>query len=207
MDGPEVIDILKNKIKFSDNSINKLKILHESLLSYNNKYNLIAKSTENQIWERHILDSAQIIQLIDKSVSQISDFGSGAGFPGIILSIFDENKKFHVKLYEKSLIKRKFLVSIREKLNIKFKILENVYEETIYTDLIVCRAFKKLKEIIRISREIVNKPHKIIVLKGKNAQSEINKVSLNNNYSYKLRTSITDRDSKIIVIEVKENEK
>ena len=63
------------------------------------------------------------------------------------------------------------------------------------------RAFKKLPEIIRISREIVRKPHKIIILKGKNAQAEINNVSLPNNYSYKMVNSITNADSKIILIE------
>ena len=64
-------------------------------------------------------------------------------------------------------------------------------------------AFKKLSEILTISREIVKKPHKLIVLKGKNAQSEINNVSLASNYSYKLEKSITDDDSKIIIVEVK----
>ena len=54
-----------------------------------------------------------------------------------------------------------------------------------------------------ISREMVKKPHKLIVLKGKNAQSEINNVSLASNYSYKLEKSITDNDSKIIIVEAK----
>ena len=73
-------------------------------------------------------------------------------------------------------------------------------------DIIVSRAFKKIDRIIDISREIQQKPHKIIILKGKNAQDEINKVSLGSNYSYKLEKSITDNDSKIIVIDVKKNE-
>ena len=60
-----------------------------------------------------------------------------------------------------------------------------------------------MREIIHISREMVKKPHKIIILKGKNAQSEINNVSLDHNYSYKLERSITDQDSKIILVDVK----
>ena len=62
---------------------------------------------------------------------------------------------------------------------------------------------KKLNEIIKISREIVKKPHKIVVLKGKSAQLEINNVSLDSNYSYNLENSITDYDSKIIIVEAK----
>ena len=82
-------------------------------------------------------------------------------------------------------------------MDLDISISENVYDENIETDLVVCRAFKKLPEILKISREIIKKPHKIIILKGKDAQSEINKVSLGENYSYKLENSITNK-SKII---------
>ena len=82
-------------------------------------------------------------------------------------------------------------------------LLHYVYEKEILADIIVCRAFKKLEEIYEISREIVKKPHKMIVLKGKNAQTEINNVSLASNYSYKLEQSITNDDSKIIIVEAK----
>ena len=89
------------------------------------------------------------------------------------------------------------------KFDFHFEIGENVYNDTISADLIVTRAFKKLDQIIKISREKCKKPHKIIILKGKNAQAEINNVSLAHNYSYKLENSITDVDSKIIVIKVR----
>ena len=90
-------------------------------------------------------------------------------------------------------------------LNIKgIDINNNVYgKEKIVADVIVCRAFKKLEEILNISREKIQKPHKLIILKGKNAQSEINNVSLGSNYSYKIEKSITDHDSKIIIVDVK----
>ena len=110
-----------------------------------------------------------------------------------------------MKLYEKSPLKRKFLISVKESLKLEFDILDNVYGSEIETDLIVARAFKKLDEVIRISREIVKKPHKIIVLKGRNAQIEINNVSLGENYSYKLFDSITDTKSKILLVDAKAN--
>ena len=81
--------------------------------------------------------------------------------------------------------------------------MDNVYLSDVSADIIVCRAFKKLKEIIKISREIVKKPHKIIILKGKDAQDEINSLSMDQNYSYKLKKSMTDVKSKIIIFEVK----
>jgi len=201
----KVTQILKNELGFSNSSLDKIKKFNNKLLEYNKRYNLISKSTENNIWHRHILDSAQIIKFLDFSkISKLVDFGSGAGFPGLILALYAENLSFHVKLYEKSSVKRDFLRIIKNNLHIKNMTIENnVYEKEIIADVILCRAFKKLDEILRISREIVKKPHKLIILKGKNAQSEINNVSLDLNYSYKLEKSITDDDSKIIIVEVK----
>ena len=200
-----VIKLLKSELEFSDSSIDKLKIFHDYLLDYNRKYNLISKSTEKNIWFRHILDSAQILKYLDrKKVNNIADFGSGAGFPGLILAIQSKNNLFHVKLYEKSSVKRDFLNEIKEKLDLKnVEVKGDIYENEITSNTIICRAFKKLKEIINISREMIKKPHKIIILKGKDAQTEINNVSLGSNYSYKLENSITDQDSKIILVEAK----
>jgi len=200
-----VIKLLKSELEFSESSIDKLKIFHDCLLDYNKKYNLISKSTEKNIWFRHILDSAQIIKFLDrKKASNIADFGSGAGFPGLILAIQSKNNIFHVKLYEKSPVKRDFLNEIKEKLDLRnVEIKGDIYENEITSNIIICRAFKKLREIINISREMIKKPHKLIILKGKNAQSEINNVSLGTNYSYKFENSITDQNSKIILVEAK----
>ena len=201
----EVIQILKNDLGFSNSSIEKIKKFNNYLLQYNKNYNLISKSTEKDIWYRHILDSAQIIKFIDFSkIKNLADFGSGAGFPGLIIALYNENSTFHVKLYEKSQVKRDFLRDVKNNLNIKNITIENnVYDNEVLADVIVCRAFKKLDEIFDISREIVKKPHKLIILKGKNAQSEINNVSLESNYSYKMEKSITNDDSKIIIVQVK----
>lgn len=205
MNKVNVLESLKN-IGFSHASISKLEKFNEYLLEFNKTYNLISKNTINDIWSRHILDSAQLIELFNiNSKLKIADFGSGAGFPGIIIALFDDKYKFHVKLFEKSPVKRTFLENIRTKLNLSnIEIHGDIYDfQKISTDIIVCRAFKKLREILKISREITEKPHKIIILKGKNAQSEINKVSLASNYSYKLKNSITDNKSKIIIMDVK----
>ncbi len=200
----QATNILKSKLGFADDSIKKLIIFHDYLLKWNSKYNLIAKSTEKEIWSRHIIDSAQLVKFIDvMKKSSISDLGSGAGFPGLILAIYFESKEFHVKLVEKSPVKRAFLELITKKLGLKVEILDNVYVSDVSADIIVCRAFKKLEEIMKISREIVKKPHNLLILKGKDAQAEINNLSLRENYSYKLENSMTDTESKIIVFQVK----
>ena len=200
MQEEEVIKILEKDLKFSQNSITKLKSFATSLIIANRKHNLISKSTESDIWNRHILDSAQLVKFISFNKGSLADLGTGAGFPGIVIAIFNENKDFHVKLYEKSAVKRKFLEDVIEKNNIKAEIFSNIYQCEISADFIVSRAFKKLDRVIQVSREIVKKPHKIIVLKGKNAQEDLNNAFKRKKYAYKLEKSITNNDSKIIII-------
>ena len=199
----EVINILHNQLKFRRKTIYDIKIFVDELLKANKKHNLISKSTENTIWHRHILDSAQLVKFIDFSKGSLSDLGSGAGFPGMILALFNENKDFHVKLYEKSPVKRAFLEHISKKLLIKVEIIGNVYEGSINTDYIVSRAFKKLEAIIQVSREIAKKSHKLIVLKGRNAQEDLKKAFIKEKYDYKLENSITNEESKIIIVDFK----
>ena len=203
MQDNEVINILKNKLNFSSKSISDIKIFITELLRANQKHNFISKSTENEIWHRHVLDSAQLVKFIDFSKGSLSDLGSGAGFPGLILALFNNNKDFHVKLFEKSPVKRAFLDRINRKLSINVEIKGNVYDEIADTDYVVSRAFKKLELIIQVSREIVKKSHKLIVLKGQNAQEDLKKAFKNDKYDYKLEQSITNKDSKIIIVDFK----
>ena len=83
------------------------------------------------------------------------------------------------------------------------KINGNLYDDIIDTDYIVCRAFKKLEAIIQVSREISKKSHKLIILKGQNAQKDLNKAFKREKYDYKLEQSITNKDSKIIIVDFK----
>jgi len=202
MQEQEVINILRKELKFTDQSIDKLKMFEIELLKANGKHNFISKSTESHIWSRHILDSAQLIKYIDFNKGSLSDFGSGAGFPGLVLAIYNQNFNFHVKLYEKSPVKKRFLDEMIGKLKVKASIFSNVFNEKIESDYITSRAFKKLDKIIQVSREIAKKPHKLIILKGKNAQEEAIKAFKSYKYSYKLETSMTDEKSKIIIADI-----
>ena len=198
----EVIKILQEELKFTDQSIDKLKMLETELLNANKKHNFIAKSTEDSIWSRHILDSAQLVKYINFKQGSLSDLGSGAGFPGLVLAIYNQNFNFHVKLYEKSPVKRDFLDEMIDKLKIKAELYPNVFDGIIESEYIVSRAFKKLDKIIQVSREMIKRPHKLIILKGQNAQEEANKAFKSQKYSYKLEESMTDKKSRIIIAEV-----
>ena len=200
--------ILAKNLNFNHDKLQKIELFVNEVLSYNKKYNLISKNSEKDIWHRHVLDSAQLIKYIDsKKFNSLSDLGTGAGFPGIMLSIFySDILTFHGKLYEKSKVKINFIRSVIEKLDLKnTSIYENDYQSHILnSDYIVCRAFKKLPEILRISRETAKKPHKLIVMLGKSAQEELNKASKDSINKYKLVTSITSSDSKILLLDANE---
>ena len=125
----EVQAILLKKLNFSQDALYKLDIFSREVIAYNQKFNLISKSTEDNIWDRHILDSAQLVKFIDFNDGlSLSDLGTGAGFPGIVLAIYNKNSKFHVKLYEKSRVKIKFLNELCQKLNINADIYGDDYK-------------------------------------------------------------------------------
>ena len=199
MQEENAIKLMKSDLKFSDSSIKKLKIFVRSVIESNKKYNFISKTSEIDIWHRHVLDSAQLVKFINFKRGSLSDLGSGAGFPGIVLAIFNSNLDFHVKLYEKSPVKSAFLKKIVKEFDLNAQIFNNIYDNKIESDYIVCRAFKKLDRIIQVSREIAKKPHKLIILKGQNAQEEVNSAFKNNKYPYKLENSMTNNDSKIFI--------
>ncbi len=200
--------ILAKNLNFNHKKLELIDLYVKEVLIFNQKYNLISKNSEKDIWNRHVLDSAQLVKYIDhKNFNSLADLGTGAGFPGIVLSIFySDILTFHVKLYEKSNVKVKFINDIIGKLGLRnIHIYDNDYQyHIIDADYLVCRAFKKLPEILRISRETAKKPHKVIVMLGKNAQEELNKASKDMIYKYKLVSSITESDSKILLVDANE---
>ena len=198
---PKTVTILKTELKYNDDDLRRINKFVKYLLFFNKKYNLISKSSEIDIWTRHILDSAQLVKFIDfDDNSSLSDLGSGGGFPGIILSIFNKNSKFHVKLYEKSPIKVKFLENAVKLIGSNAKVIKgDIFSHTIESKYIVCRAFKKMDKLIQVSREICKKPHRFIILKGKSAQEELEKAMKKKIFKYSLEKSITSKDSKIVI--------
>ena len=200
-----VIHILSEKYGFDEIDIKNLALYVEMLISANKSRNFIGSSTLKDVWTRHILDSAQLVKLIDfEKPCILSDLGSGAGLPGIVLSIFNKNKKFHVKLYEKSAVKCQFLRYVIKKLKLAAEVIDgDIFSKKIDSGYIVARAFKKIDKMIQVSREIAKKSHKLIILKGQNAQKDLKKAFKKEKYDYKLETSITNKDSKIIIVDFK----
>ena len=205
MDRSEQIDTFSRYSQVSRETIISLKEYENILIKANKNLNLIGNSTINYIWHRHFLDSAQVIDLIDESDQTLVDIGSGAGFPGLVLSIVAKERKIplKIKLIEKSKRKINFLKEIITKLNLNaVAINQNVEDKKFHftDDTFVARAFKPLPKIFELMHNKAQKFKKIIIFLGKNGQDGLLQASKNWDIKYKQRMSVTRSDSFIIEV-------
>jgi len=170
----------------------------ELLLKWNNTLNLISSKTSNDIVQRHILDSLQLIQYIKDKKKSIIDLGSGAGFPAIVLSIIGIEK---VTLVESDSRKSAFLLQAAQISSNRIEILNERIEniKDLQCDILTSRAFSDLDAIFRYSRNITVK-EKYLLHKGQNYQEEISKARKHWLFNIKLHDSITSSQGKILEI-------
>ena len=195
---------LIKSLQVSRETIASLNIYEALLLKNNKKFNLISKSTENILKTRHILDSAQAIDFIDKSSKICADLGTGAGFPGIVLSILFKEREYPIRvdLYEKSPKKCQFLTQVVTKLDLDALVLEkNVLEQkNLEVGTIVARAFKPIQSIFKIVTKNFKNFKNLILFLGKNGKQTLLDASKVWEFEYKERKSITSDDSLILNI-------
>jgi len=205
MDRSTQIDTFCRFTQVSRETITSLKKYEKYLIESNKTLNLVGKSTINQIWLRHFLDSSQVIDFIDKNEIDLVDLGSGAGFPGLVIAVLAKDRKIplKVKLIEKSPRKVSFLRDTIKNLNLQVEVLNiNVLEQPakLETDLIVARAFKPLKIILQFLYKNTENWKKVFLFLGKTGQVDLLQASKSWDIKYKQRMSVTSSDS--IVIEI-----
>ena len=182
-----------------------LKEFRSSIISRNKEINLISASTEKSINTRHIEDSLQTIDFINKKDIQIcTDLGSGAGLPGIVLAIFMKYKNplFKVIFYEKSFHKSNFLKEMSKKFKLNTEIHQkNIFEEkNLNTDVIISRAFKPLPVLLEIASKNFKNFKYIIFFLGKSGKEILKDVSSKWKFDYEVNKSLTNKDSLLIKI-------
>ena len=152
----------------------------ESLISMirekNNQINIISKKTNKieQIRERHIIDSAQIIDFVDLNANTTSDLGTGGGMPGLVIAIVMKKLKNSLKinLYEKSHHKCVFLKDVSKKLNLNTKIIQkDIFTvKNIETGTVMSRAFKPMPLILDLVNQNFKKFNNIILFMGESGK-------------------------------------
>ena len=195
----------KFNLDVSRETLVRLDEYSKDIILKNKEINLISKSTESSIKSRHIADSMQTIDFIDKNdIKTCTDLGSGAGLPGIVLGIIMSSKKptFKVIFYEKSYHKSNFLREMSKKFNLDAEIHQkNIFnEKNLITDVIISRAFKPLPVIFQIAKTNFKNFKYIILFLGKSGKKILKDAMKNWKFDYEERKSLTNDESIIVKI-------
>ena len=189
-----------------------ISLLHKK----NREINLISRKTDKniEIRERHIIDSAQIIDFIDLNSISISDLGSGSGMPGIIIAIMLKNMKKNIKinLYEKSHHKSHFLKEVSKKLNLKTEVFQkNIFElNNLKTGTIMSRAFKPMPIVLDLVYKNFSDFKNLIFFMGANGKKIFKEILNEWDLEFSQKKSLTKEDSFLLNIKkikkkIKEN--
>lgn len=201
------IEIKKNAAlneirKFSSLNATQIKNIEDFvllLLQENQNFNFIGKSTIENIWERHILDSAQLMRFVKDKNAKFADLGSGAGFPGLVLSILGLRE---IHLIEKSFRKSDFLRRAKMFSANRVFVHQAKLEEltAIEFDCIVSRALAPLDQLLEYTKKFLKKDGYCLFLKGKNLEKEIAAAKEKFKFEYELHPSLTSSESNIIKV-------
>ena len=207
---------MDNEILNSYSRLNDLNVSRETFLDFENyasfileeneKINIISKNTASKktIIDRHIIDSAQIIDFVDLNSNTTTDLGSGGGFPGIIIAIILKNMKnnMNVHLYEKSYRKSNFLQEVSKKLSLNTKVFQkNIFEiKNVETGTIMSRAFKPMPVVLNLVYENFLKYKNLIFFMGKSGKSVFENSKKNWKLEYTEKKSLTNKDSFLLNI-------
>jgi len=182
----------------------------ESLISMiqekNREINIISKKMyeKDDIRERHIIDSAQIIDFVDSNCNTTSDLGTGGGMPGLIVAIVMKQIKndMKVNLYEKSYNKCIFLKEVSKKLNLNTEVIQkDIFKiNKIETGTIMSRAFKPMPIVLDLINKNFKKYKNVIFFMGNSGRKILNDTLKEWELDYDEKKSITNENSFILNI-------
>ena len=194
------------KFHVSRETCNDLECFISMIQKKNKEINIISKknSKKEEIRQRHIVDSAQIVDFVDLNSNTTSDLGSGGGMPGLIIAILMKKLKnsIKIKLYEKSYHKCVFLKDVSKKLELNTEIIQkDIFKiENIETGTIMSRAFKPMPIILDLVQKNFEKKKNIILFMGKSGRKILNDTLKIWNLDYEEKKSLTNKDSFLLNI-------
>jgi 16S rRNA (guanine527-N7)-methyltransferase len=180
-------------------TLSRLEIFVELLIQQNEHQNLVSRGTLPEVWERHILDSRQLLRFAPRSGTWL-DLGTGAGFPGLIVAALWEGQ---VALVESRRLRVDFLRAGAEVLGVSERTeILSARVETLARrpfDVISARAFAPLDKLLRLGVPFSTEKTVWILPKGRNAQSELDAVRSSWQGDFRVEPSLTDAEAGIIV--------
>jgi|TARA_B110000881_G_scaffold199008_1_gene196249 16S rRNA (guanine527-N7)-methyltransferase len=178
----------------------------DMLQKKNEEINIISKETAKNevIRERHVEDSAQVLEFVDLNSNIITDIGSGGGMPGIIISIMLKNlkKSSKVNLFEKSHHKSSFLRQVSRELKLNTEVIQqNIFEvQNLESGTIMARAFKPLPIILELVYKNFKNYNNLILFMGKNGEKILEDTLKDWDFDFVKKNSITSKDSFLLNI-------
>jgi 16S rRNA (guanine527-N7)-methyltransferase len=168
------------------------------LRAENERQNLVSRASLDQLWLRHIADSAQLLRLAPTPTARWADLGTGAGFPGLVVAMLHEGP---VTLVEERRLRAEFLVRVAESLGLDVEILAHKVERVSPRpfDVISARAFAPLARLLDLGTALSTTKTIWLLPKGRNAQSELDALDASWQGDFRLEPSVTDADARIIV--------
>ena len=195
-----------SNLNVSRETCNELESLISMIQEKNKKINLISREIyeKEQIRQRHIIDSAQIIDFVDLNCNTTSDLGTGGGMPGLIIAIVMKKIKNDMKinLYEKSYHKCAFLKEVSKKLNLNTDVIQkDIFAvKNIETGTIMTRAFKPMPVILDLVNENFRTYKNLIMFMGSSGKKILNETLKEWDLDYDEKKSLTNEDSFILNI-------
>ena len=195
-----------SNLNVSRETCNELETLISMIQEKNKEINIISKKMyeKQAIRDRHILDSAQIIDFVDLNYNTTSDLGTGGGMPGLIVAIVMKKIKNNMKinLYEKSHHKCLFLKEVSKKLNLNTDIIQkDIFTvKNIETGTVMSRAFKPMPVILDLINQNFKKYKNIILFMGRTGRKILNDTLKEWDLDYEEKKSLTNNDSFILNI-------
>ena len=197
---------LLNQLKVSRETCLDFEIFISMVVEKNKEINIVSKENckSEIIRNRHIIDSAQMIDFIDLNNNTTTDLGSGGGFPGVVMAIMIKNMKKDTKinLYEKSHHKSSFLREVARKLNLNTSVIQkDIFEtEEISTGTIMARAFKPLTKILELVNKNFSSYKNLVLFMGKSGENILEETLKNWEFNHEKMKSITSEGSFLLNI-------
>ena len=168
------------------------------------KINLISPATIPELWERHIVDSAQIYRFAPESYKKWVDIGSGGGFPGIVMAIIAKTQQPDASfvLIESDQRKATFLRTAARELNLRVTVLAERIENAAAqgADVVSARALSTLSTLLPLIERHINSDGQAILHKGKKAGEEIADARQNWRFDLEEFSSLTDLGGQILIV-------
>ncbi len=165
-------DDFQNRTGVNDKNLDRLKIYAEVLRKWQRRINLVSNSTLDDLWCRHMLDSAQIVDHLKPNDKTILDLGSGAGFPGMVIAILTPAS---VHLVESNSRKCTFLREVARETDTKITIHDSRIEslKPFPVDIVTARALAPVGELIAYSAPFLAENGHCLFLKGQKKDQEL----------------------------------